>query len=282
MLFQIKRPIPALLLALVMAAPASGAFAKKLSLKDELTVSGRFNLPVAQASLHQASEVKTALQTDEATRELTAKTLKLKPELLDDMLLKAFSKSLANYGYVMRRYNAPDSIKPNANGNALQESESDVTGETPKTPITLKINSVTFDENDDGLVSTVSMSMDSPKACLKAETNAKYLALKLKETEGGRKVFAFVAVVAMAAITESVSDSTGSRVYNTTASSLFLNGQLNEAEHLNKIKTYGTETAFGESYPPKRGKNTAKRHALKNAIRLNFARYITLIDQACS
>jgi len=279
---KMSQPLFGLLLTLGLVAAAGNAHAKKESVKDELTVSGRFSLPKAKPSLHEALEVKSDMSTEQDIRELSAKTLKLKPEELDEMVLKAFRKSLANYRYVTHYYE-----DPNAEEGAVTENEATAVTQSEDaaglTPITLKIDSVEFEENEDGIVSTVSLDIDSPKACLKAETKARFLALKIEDTEKDKKIFSFVAITALNVV--AVSQGSYANAYNNDVISLngvFLNGQLSESEKLNKINTYGEKTAFGESYPPKRGKKMAKRHALKNALRLNFARYIALIDQSCS
>jgi hypothetical protein len=167
-------------------------------------------------------------------------------------------------------------VDPNKEEDDTLEKQGDVLVDegNRKIPITLKIDSVVFSKNDDGQLSNVNISIVSSKTCLTAETEAKFLALKIKDRELGRKIFAVVAMGTLLAAGDN-------SAYDSASSMLFLNGELRESERMNKIQTYGKETSFGESYPPKRGKNTAKRHALKNAIRLNFARYIALIGQAC-
>ena len=261
-----------LALVLVLAIPASPAFAKPLKLKDELTVSGRFELPKAKPSLQNTLQVNPKIQMDEETRKTLANIMKLSPEELDLMLLESFEKSLINYGYVAPRPVSEDTLESEeiTNGQALE-------GEN-KSAIIVKIDSIEFEEKDDDTLSIVKLSVDGPQSCLTATTESNFLALKRKDSQRGRKVFAWVGGIAVGALTQDLSNVES---YSITNGSLFLQGQLNEASRLNKVNIYGKETAIGESYPPKKGKRTAKRHAVKNAIRLNYARYISLIGQTC-
>ena len=270
----------AICLALLLALPAGAAHAKKkIDVKDELTVSGRFELPKAKASLQDALGVETRIDISEEDRKLTASILKVKSDALDDLIVKAFAKSLANYGYIAPHFENSDGEQPEGG----VEGETEIYPFETAIPLTVKINSIAFEKEDDGHVGTVSLSIDGPQACLKADTNASFLALKIKEKQAGRKIFALVTAATFIAVNETGYE-TGDYLYNNSnwSGGHFLYGNLTESERLNRINTYGADTAIGESYPPKSGEKAAKRHALKNALRLSFARYITLIDQACS
>jgi len=259
----------ALVATLMLAMSCGNAFAAPPNVTDELTVSGRFELPKAKPNMHQALSVASNIEADEETRKSIANIMKMNPEELDETLLKAFEKSLANYGYV----------KPNLTSQNDEESQTLDVQVNTKPAVTIKINSVEFEETDDGVLSVVSLSMDGPKACLQADTEANFVALKRDGGQKGRKVFAFLGAIAIGAVSGDISNSAG---FGAIDSSFFLGQQLDEAVLLSKVHTYGKQTAIGESYPPKSGKRTAKRHAMKNAMRLNFARYINLIDQACA
>lgn len=234
------------------AAYASSSIlsAKALKMSDELTVSGRYELPKAKPALRSKISIMEAFHKDNETRKLIAKNLKKKPIVFNQILLKAFNKSLANYGYL------------------------DVSNNSDASDIEFEFSEALFEEKEDGTLASVKLNITSEKMCLNAQTEAKFLALKVEDTQQGRKVFAFIGAVASTAVAP--------YSYGATSYQLFLGNQLDHAATLNIVKTYGQETAIGEGYPHKRGSNSAKRFALKNAIRLSIARYITLIDQQCT
>lgn len=254
------------------------------SIADELTVSGRFDLPKAKPSLRDHITMESAMETNPDTMALTAKVLKASPELLDSILLQAFTKSMRNYGYVKRA--TPVTLDEDGAGSETEASK--LTSIQPvddaSMHISFNINDVQFEETEKGTLVKVVMAMDGPKACFKTETSANYLAITLKDQNKKRKAFAWLGMVALA--TAQGLATSGSSVLVTTGQiatndTYFLTGQLNESERLNKISTYGERVAIGEGYPSKRGKKSAQRYALKNAIRLNFARYIALLDTNC-
>ena len=170
-----------------------------------------------------------------------AKTVKARPDSFNQVLQMAFGKSLANYGYLDRS----DTSNPLA--------------------VEFEISQASFEELEDGLLASVMLDVSSEHPCLNAQANSKFLALSIKDQQKGRRAFAVI-LGTVASI--------GSGLY-------FMDQQLDTAQTLNKLETYGKDLAVGEGYAPKRGDKTAKRYALKNAIRLSIARYVTLIDEQC-
>ena len=57
---------------------------------------------------------------------------------------------------------------------------------------------------------------------------------------------------------------------------------INEANHLNVLATGHYFKAVGEGYPPKKGKKTARKEAVTNAIRLALAQYIVDVSEKCA
>ena len=220
-----------------------------LKMSDEMTVSGRYELPKAKAALQSTINVVDDLGYGHEAQKIIAKTLKKKPIVLNQILLKALNKSLANYEYL------------------------DVSNSLNASDVKFELSKVLFEEKEDGTLASVVLNISSEKTCLNAQTEAKFLALKIEDTQQGRKAFAFIGTIAATAAAP--------YSYAATNYQIFLGDQLGEAATLNKVKTYGQKTAIGEGHAHKRGPKTAKRYAFKNAIRLATARYITLIDQQC-
>ena len=81
-----------------------------LKMSDEMTVSGRYELPKAKAALQSTINVVDDLGYGHEAQKIIAKTLKKKPIVLNQILLKALNKSLANYEYldVSNSLNASD------------------------------------------------------------------------------------------------------------------------------------------------------------------------------
>lgn len=226
---------------------ASESIAKDSMLKDELTVSGRYELPQAKLSLKDNIQIGSSLRLDDENYKKLAKILKLKPVELKEAFDQALGKSLRNYGYL------PSEDK------------------TEALVVEFHIDGFSIEETETGILANVEMVMESPKTCLQAKPTSKYLALKIEDTQMTRKAFSFIGAVAVGV----------ANPYNVTGN-IFLENQIKTSELLNAIGTYGGETAIGEGYPPKSGKKMAKRFALKNAIRSAFARYILIIDAACA
>lgn len=244
---------------LTLTTPAFGSSAKlspqEAELRDEITVSGRYNLPKAKTSLQNNLNITSVLENESETQKLIAKTLKKNPLLFTQILEASIQKSLTNYGYF------------NVQNN---ETAADVR---------FDFSDITFEEKDDGTLAFIKLKASSPKECLNADVDAKFLSIKIKDTQKDRKVFAFIGVAALTALGGKHHDAS---YISATNRGYFLGKQLNRAGTLNKIKTYGEKVAIGEGYPHKRGPKTAKRYALKNAIRLSIARYMVLIDQQCA
>lgn len=224
------------------------AHAKKSNLKDDLTVSGRFEFPQASPKLYKSLKQKTRLEVDDDLKEMISKLTKLPNEQWETMFIEAFDKSLLNYGYMH-----PDVLINN--DKALYEPTGDNAGED--NGMTLKINSIDFKYKDEDTISLISLSMlNAPDECLNTETKVEFKALKRVDTQKTRKALGILA--------------TG------------FYGQIYEAKRLNQLNYYEKKTAVGEGYPPKKGKKRAQLYAMKNAMRLNFAHYIARAGNICN
>ena len=241
------------------------------ALHDALTVSGRYELPKAGADLQSKIIVSQRSEARNELQDFVAKTVKTRSDVFTDVMQMAFSKSLANYGYVSRS----DAINP--------------------IPIEYEITQADFEEREDGLLASVVMDISSDHSCLNAQSSSKYLALSIKDKQKGRKAFAVVIGMAAALgnglyfmdqqlATARNLNKRGVRDVVGVPSGVghsFQKNQFDTIDTLSRIKTYGEDLAVGEGYAPKRGERTAKTYALKNAIRLSMAKYITLIDEQC-
>lgn len=215
---------------------------------DIFTVSGRYDLPKAKASLQSKMTAVSAIDVDDQAFIDAAKILKIKPEKLKGFLDEAFNKSLRNYQFV-------SSEDAGENVNQLSYT----------------FSGFEFDAEDDGQVGTVQLDVTSSSmSCLTVSSKAKFKALKLKDVEKDRKAFAFLGAVVATAINPYSFDQY-----------FFLENQIGEASILNKISNYGVDTAIGEGYPSGTSEKKAKRYALSNAMRLSFARYMLTINEKC-
>ena len=236
------------LIALIFSASTALAQTKFEKVSDSLTVSGRFELPRATQPLISSIDsvtINSAIEKDDTA---------IKTGLLEEGLLKASHKSLSNYGYISKK--GATGLVPDLN----------------IAPLKITLNSTDVQIVDKDTKAIVSLIFESPKSCLNSKTEAKYTSLGIPESKGGKKAFAIVSGIVLSVIDPV---SVGSMLVTTTL-------HINEANHLNVLATGHYFKAVGEGYPPKKGKKTARKEAVTNAIRLALAQYIVDVSEKCA
>jgi hypothetical protein len=240
------RPTLAVVIAAMASACAAPAWAKPQVDPDPMTVSGRFALTPADASLERGR-----LRTKAVISAILPAELGWDPEAFRAALGQAVAKSLGNFGYGA----GPDAAVA--------------------TPATVELAALQIETQDRAAVVRVRLRLHGdagPDACLDREASGEFKALSPVRAGDGRRAFGVIATIGLAA---AVAGAGGVPTANT-----FLPDQFVTADAQGRAVNGARTTAKDEGVAPERGDQAVARYAAVNAMQLAEASLIEALGQA--
>lgn len=247
----------AVAIVMLVAVLASGCVTLPAYRADDATVSGRFDLPRAEASPLAGALVVSEVSLDPASAAL----LKADEEgLLLGQLRQAFGKSLGNFGYAAP-FEAGDPLPVSASLSLNSREASD------QTTVVESRLTITPDDAEHPLAQ-----------CAAYGGVAEFTALQYKRAGQGQLAFMLVAGAALAA----ASSASNYPDYSYAANSYYTYFGIRQSANA-EAQTLGAnairdDANVGEGVPPGPGAQTAISFAAMHAIQLTYAAYIAELD----